>query len=384
MSEVARSPVPASSSGVLAWWAHHSHRYVLPAAGAATLALGLSAALDAHAVWGAYAPPLLLALGVGTLATGLARLAVRKPPVPVAPPVPERSSAESWVICPSCNARGFDVVTPETAKPWWETHPSMLVAAPAGPFADPGPPGDFLWGSWVPTVGRMPVELVGPVPETAYVPHRPGAPSLYEEGEPIILDLEEVVEVPSESTPTVSSPDAPSPMLVGVEATERRVLTAPLGPNPPPPGPPLAPVRSVGIPIEDRVLHEALNPTPPHLRPEPVYAASAPGLRPVVATSASPDGCANCAAPVLHPKSWRRCTECLRQMCAKCMMTAFLTLERAWCSRCAELRSFDTLSEELAPRSRAPSDRWGPEAGGEAPYPPSIGEGYAANGGTHR
>lgn len=357
MSEAARSEAPANGSGLLAWWAHHSHRYVLPVVGGSLLAIGGGLAFDPPLLGHAYAPAVLAILGAGALATGLASHAVRRPASVATPPPARSAPSESWVVCPSCNARTPEREGEPGPRPWWESQPPASFIAPG-----PADPADLLWGTWVPSVGRMPVDLIGPVPETAFVLHRAGFPRLYEEGEPVIARLpSEKEEEPAPPVPTSApAPESYGPVLplteeeledwacvpVAVPAAPAIVGASALPSLPALPAP-------TGVPETlGPVWHEAINPTPPHRRP--ARAAHPPAVKaaPAVSVAGGVVGCANCRLPVRDPKGWRRCTECGQQLCGKCMTTTFLTIERAWCARCAELRSLDGLESELAPRTR--------------------------------
>jgi hypothetical protein len=358
MSEDARTPrTAASGSGAIAWWAHRSHGYVLATAGAASVGLGLSVALDPRLVGGAYLPPLLVALGAGALATVAARLLFRKTPVVAPAPPVERTEAEAWVICPSCNARGFDVVPSVPPAARARADPTIGSLSLGRSPLEEIPPGEFLWESWMPAAGRLPVDLVGPVPETVYVPHGPGAPAFRSEGDPTVVSFvaETVPEAPTSRPPAVEAlrdatdrPERetppPKPNSPDLPREYRRTRATP-EPVPPP---------AQDAPVGERVLHEWWNPTPPHLRSAPSATpapVTPPSLR-EVRHEGDVGRCATCDEPLRETRDWRRCTECQRLLCSRCMMSAFLTLERGWCSRCAEFRSFDTLSAELAPRPR--------------------------------
>src|SRR5271170_7215995 len=375
MNASRREISPARPAGVWNWWSDRSHRYVLPIAGAGSLVLGLTLALDARAPWGAYAPLVLVALGVGTLASGLARLAVRSTPPPPAPTPAERFAAETWVICPSCTARSTQSVAPPTPGP------SPAIATPGGaPLSastgvGPEDPGNSLWRSWVPLVGRLPVELIGPVAETAYVPHRPGTPSLYEEGEPVLPHgvAENAASSPHPSTarPARELPAArrrvrPEIWAASVDAREGPEIR---GAAVPPDGEPSIPAARTG----DPVLREALNPMPPHRRPGPNPATHRGTARKErVLRPVQIDRCANCDDPVLEPTNWRRCAVCRSTLCSECIVSALVTHERGWCARCTELEEFDALATALLPRPRPPTER-ASSSPSTLSFPPSAG-----------
>ncbi len=347
----ARERAPGGRSG----WTARSPAWVLPVAGAVSFAVGLFLAVDRSVPWGVYAPELLSLLGAATLVSGLARLGLpRARPVESRAPA-QRTTAESWVICPSCSARSIEAVTPRTSRSGRASDPSRAVVSWAAPATNATGPGDFARASWVAEVRTLPADRVGPVPETAYIPHRPGAPSLYEEGAPPLLassasddDRERaapavVAESDAPSSRSLATADVPGSGVVATTVRKDRghaIWTS-------------RDAVVLGNSIEGRVLREALNPTPPHLRPPSRRAPVAPTERlPLSDGPGTGVRCANCNDPVLAPAPWRRCPDCLSSLCAECVVSALLTHERGWCSRCAELRHLESLGAEPAPRAR--------------------------------
>jgi hypothetical protein len=442
MSEVPRGVGQEQSSKSVARWLDRSRHYVLPTAGAIAFALGVSLAIDTRVPWGVYTPRVLVILGFGALATGLVRLAIRSDLPSGATGRSEQAPKGTDIVGPSCNARALEAAPPPHHPLRRVTRPSWWSVSSKDSFSIPADPGHFLWGSWVPPTRKLPGELIGPVPETAYVPHRPGTPSLYEEGELFLPGF-----APSPSAPERASSLAvdwsdlpPFPARSGAQMRQPEAMTPP--PKKDPGGPvfsggssPAAPFGNVpervssiagdspgrppapdltyredrepnaeatpskksataSVPPSegssshrtstwDRVRHEVLNPTPPHLRHHPKHARS-PGPEGLLRSQELPPGvrCANCREPVRDPKSWRRCTDCLRHLCEDCIVEALLLYERGWCSRCAQRRYQEAPLAELAPRghptveeSSAPvtslaipmTVRGGLEAGGNVP-----------------
>ncbi len=326
------------SPRAVAWWADRFHRYVLPVAGAISVTLGVSLAVGARFPWDAYLPLVLVVLGVGVLASVLARYGTGTVPPTVAPAPSERFIADTLVICPSCSARSFEAVSSASPHPsaWRVPDPSRGAFAPGSSELLTANPGDFLWGSWLPGTGRLPVELVGPVPETVYVPPRPGTPTLYEESEPVFVGgppAGGTRGTPSGSTvPGSPSLSARSWTVTEIVEPESDLPTS------------LAGWKGVGsatldYPIADPLLQEALNPIPPHLRTGSTPANPAPPVPPPRPWEPGHPGlCADCSDPVPDLANWRRCSDCHHLLCAGCMVSALLTRERAWCAHCAELR----------------------------------------------
>lgn len=340
MTEKSRPAPPGPSSGAMAWWADRSHRYVLPVAGAVAVALGLSLALGARFPAGAYLPLVLVLLGIGVLASALAHLEVRKAPPAEAAVASERFIADTLVICPSCSARSFEAGSTSTPPSggWRVPDPSQTVPAPGSAVASATNPSGLLWGtSWLSESRRLPVELVGPVPVTVYVPPRPGASPLPAKLEPARSGVPETGDLPGGSggltprgnaeTPgrtwTISDLPGSGPRVSANTRNREGVGSS-----------------AFEYPVGDLVLREALNPTPPHLRTGPSL-AEAPSRLPLPHSwePVPPTQCADCHDPVPDPASWRRCSDCRHVLCADCMVSALLTRERAWCSHCAEVRS---------------------------------------------
>jgi hypothetical protein len=321
-------------------------RYVLPVAGGISVALGVSLTILAKFPGDVYLPLLLVGLGVGALVTALSPLDTQiVSPVVAAAPA-ERYIADTLVICPSCSARSFGAIsTPSSTPPVATTSPpatetwrvldlprDSVIGGPS--HASAALAADFLWETWASETGRLPVELVGPVAETAYVPPRPGAPRLYEEGEPVFMEaIASTAPAPETRDSVALGPSASSEAsMVGPEIEDSE-STAVMGMSN---WKGLA-VSTLEYSSTDVVLWEAMNPTPPHLRaPSKPRTTSASVSRPSRAQAIPSDQCGDCAEPMPDPATWRRCLECGHALCAGCMVNALVTRERPWCSRCSE------------------------------------------------
>jgi hypothetical protein len=351
----------AEISEARAWWAARSRRYGLLIGSAATSALGVSLTLAGRLAWEHYVPAALVFAGAGLLGGAIA-IRPRGDPTSVRSEshVPKASTAGTEGVDTFSDSPGLNLSSLGTVSSHQQIH-SSSAGRPSKITASGKPdPGDFLWESWTPLVGGLPVELVGPVPETAYVAPQPGQPKLYEEGEPVVLEpsyfeddgldwgtgnsLGVLVAVPSHS-PSGSG----SPVVTNVVSPKAQLGTSTeaLGGSDPIESPTVTPV-----------LTEALNPTPPHLRKNPARAKlRAP--RPLHSENslAHPTRCADCRVLVNVPKIWRRCPDCHRQLCTHCIVEALVAFEEGWCSHCAGLRHLDMLTKELAPPTRRLSQR---------------------------
>src|SRR5271170_3693439 len=358
----------AVSSRLLVWWANHSHRYVIPIVGAVSISLGLTLAVAPHLPWRTYTPPLLVIVGAGTLASGIATLAIRTShatrgpsvsragPSPVSPPPLPNATLPSSAHRPHGGERN-----PAPG-------PAYRGAASDRSLTIPADPGEYLWQSWAAPSNHLPVELVGPVRESAYLPSVGGAPALYEEGEPVFVGCEGR-DVQREMTPF---PPGESSLLAGEPLATTEIVapgtsaagSLPGWTNSASSGG--APSLSESV-MTNPVRHEAVNPTPPHLRPRTSSTRpSAPSHRPPPRPMVRGVRCATCHAAVSDPPNWRRCLDCQRHLCAECVVGALLTYQRGWCSRCAEHRNPEPAS--IGPLPRIPS----PRADGSVPPPRAL------------
>jgi hypothetical protein len=222
---------------------------------------------------------------------------------PVPAPIAERESAPRPTV-----ARHLHAI-PVPHRPTAARFTPPAGPAPAPSFA-PRPvsasisPGETLWARLTPaTSGTLPVELVGPIAESAfanlpgedYGPEGVGGPSSWE-GAPLF----------DSPTPAWPSPD------------EDRSWS----------------------PTED----EAFNHTPPHLRPSPPALKEILGPRPGVVSPKPVDGttCASCHRTLTNPPAWRACTTCHRPFCGEC---AFRARRNFGTGRCLKCRSAVEIEE---------------------------------------
>src|SRR5580693_4786676 len=152
------------------WWAHHSHRYVLPILGGGALAAGAAFALlgPVHVA----VPPagVLLILGATSISISAVTTALRmrlesewsKAPPPRAP--------VTTPPCPSCSEPGESHHAAHDFLRQIEVWHLLRRRGATAAFASTtgATPSDFIWSSWVHAASELPVPLVGPVPETAY------------------------------------------------------------------------------------------------------------------------------------------------------------------------------------------------------------------------
>lgn len=335
------------STAVATWWADRLHRYLMAAVGVGTIAVALSVVFHARLSLGASAPVVLLILGGAVVAGSFIR-----PATPEHAPSDSRahipdSSDDFGMVCPSCGARGLLSAATEEAWGWQEPAAPREISLASWGLENHATAGDFLWESWAPTAGSLGARVVGPVPETAYVPPKPGDPVLYEEGEPIIVLSPEPEEPYEWGTTTrlgeVEPLPAASLVSTDVSASEHEPPSI-ASPN----SEALLPANNSILSEAEAsgpVLQEALEPTPPHLRERSKRTKVPKSDHPRKAhETGRASRCANCREAVPDPKNWRRCPDCQHQLCTHCIVEALATYEAAWCTHCAGVRHARPIS----------------------------------------
>jgi hypothetical protein len=376
-----------------------SHRLVLPAASVTCILLG--------AVVGAVTPnPLGFASFVGFVAVGVAisfssiavaRSRDRSPsnpetpqvlPVPRAPP----PSPPPLDRRPDLNHRFLPVhSTVHTGRIRSGGPVTTVLASPA----------EELWTEWKAVgPGRLPGDLVGPVPATAYGPDPPGRPSPFPHH-----DHFERVEgthwadpsPPSDRRSSTSGgwrsvpSDAPNLGPTSLVPPPSRRVTASHGAvTGPAPG-------SVNLDVSGGVLGthwlwaEALNPMPPHLRADDGDRPSRSEPESASGSTSSPPGpgCPNCGRSMLPPPEGRACPNCQGPVCPRCSVLAAVTYGDTWCGSCGLVPGTPSTPESddpydglarlapdytpvLLPRPR-PGEGFGPRTSASVPPPEGLG-----------
>jgi hypothetical protein len=331
----------------LARYAPAMGRYVEPFVTGAGIAIGgtfLGTLLEGLRL---SAPEAALALGAGALAGTLTAWGSNPRRAPgLARPSPRpspRPRADEGVVCARCQNTVPAHEWAEIVRRAWHTTSSVPRSHRAGLAASSNGPGEEIWGQWAPEEpGRLPVDLVGPVPETAWFPPAPGAPVPFPDREPawFVVDGELLSAPLAPTLPGVPAPDQLSTTEVPLVAD---FLTA-LEPAPTfPPGAlsdlTVIPTVAEGFGPEleyDWITAEALHPIPPHLRAAPPK----PPKKVHARAPAKPKSCASCSQ-VLAPRSRTRpCPECHQPLCHTCLTQAVVDHGHTWCQTCAATRQW--------------------------------------------
>ena len=237
-------------------WLHASHRYLLPASGAAGLALGGAIVLGSGSPVEPYAGVALVAGGTTALVASFAhrRALARAQSVAASRParnppttrLPTRSPPSARDARLPAGTSSHSSVEGESGWPTRSLLPVLVSSSK---------PSDQIWSAWVPAgLEALGTELVGPVPETAYVPRADDLLDPYRERAPtLVVDLPEDLEEPPDGPPAPMAFIVPEmhsgPETNVLTAVAREALTA-LPPHlrtspPPSPRPPAAPRPSL-------------------------------------------------------------------------------------------------------------------------------------------
>ncbi len=349
MTEEWRAGDPTDRTGGLAWWMRHGDRFLLPIAGAVAVTLGISPLIGLRTAWAPFTPLVLVILGLSLLLSALARSTADSP----------RVTERTVAVLPDRSEISIDhsVRTRRGVPPELPARPREVNASEKAGPPRRAAPGDRLWGSWVAPVRKLPVPLVGPVPETAYVPHRPGAPSLYEEGELVVVQSPSSEDRRSERyvAPLDEGEFSSFPALVSSYALEPEALAA---------------VRvqdlegestRMGVPSSFGALAREPSARARETTPSQVRDTAPAEHNPARPERRQPGPlrlprCAGCRQEVTDSGSPNRCVACLRRLCADCLDRVHRTREGPWCPHCAGVEHQDGLSREVARRSASTLD----------------------------
>ena len=281
------------------------HRYLLPVAGAAGVGLGAVWQFGAAASSPEASAAVMLSVGACAVAAALEIEWIERrrrdrtarplsgPTTPRPTGIPQRRPGEAPL---------------STAD--------ALAARPSGAGISRGvastiATGDQLWTELTgPAPGSLPVELVGPISSAAYLPVAPDLAAGLPYGEPIVVSTEEAPYGPPD-WPFSGTPLTPAPSF------EYGTYVADLGFTP------------------GTIEFEAANAFPPHLRKEASHHREGAAADEFTPGSPWISSCATCTGALAEEAGWRRCLACRRPLCHECVVEAFVTQGRPWCTGCA-------------------------------------------------
>ena len=360
--------------------AHHSHLYVLPVAGGASLVLGTLATVGMSGEIPRILPFALIIVGasalVGSLASHLCipRTKEVEHVEPTPPATPEVAGASTTVR--AAPARGPD-------SSWPQSRPHSGIGRAT--LAELSHVEDELWRRWAtPRSAPLGAPLTGPVPETAYSPARPGAHGPFESRDRDVVVLSEV----GRSRAGVGRPQtnelAPPARAVASRAvTPRRGFAAPradialsargsaatnetLGARAfAGASIPLLSGRSGGFLDMDVLDHPtylaSIDPSPP--RPAPAAGSereSVPGRPGPKSRPAAHRGiCSDCSRRLLDFRAWVECRVCRKPMCRDCLQQSFSSGEDGSCSACRASRRRPSAGRGQGRREIGADAEWG-------------------------
>jgi hypothetical protein len=342
----ATSPPPDTESRRSRWagLVPAVERVVAPFAAGTGLTLGgtlFGAAMERLPVSG---PDFLLVLGASALAGGATlwgsrRGAGRSAKLPVG-----RSPAPGTIVCIRCSTSVPAHEWAEIVRRAWHTAGTGGRLHSDGARALGGLPGDRLWGQWLPDeASHLPVGLVGPVPETAWIPPTVGSVVPFPDREPrqvvvggtlVPVDFPGFVDDPFEpEVSTTTEPFVPSDFAPAVETTS--VFSNDAGSDRS--GTSTTPGTFEPEISSDWITVEALHPLPPHLRAghRPGESSGPPGRPSGPRASPPARSCATCSRALPPAVRSRPCPDCRLPVCLTCRTQAVVNYGQTWCGRCA-------------------------------------------------
>lgn len=387
--------------------AHHSHLYVLPITGAASALLGCLSLLGVGWALSDLLPLALVAVGLSALVGSVGSYMC----IPGGSRKDERTptSHPSVAAAEDSGASGRGIVPKQVHKASTPRPHSGLGRATLAHLTLVE---EELWRRWSsPQVAPLGAPLVGPVPETAYSPHRAGGFAPFPERDQDIVTAPAASGVrtgagsttgggssssvstssrnPGSSTrpPLVSGRDTLAPRPRPIKSEPLSVGRSPPGPSPASPKAPgstasgagplsvhryddTAAPRSVGTvsPLAsgrvgelydlDSFDHpaylESINPILPRLRPASGSRSMGhPEIAPEV-THPPRTGrfCSECSRRLLDFRSWVECRVCRKPLCHPCLRESFREDEAGLCSECRDNRRWSPRGGGYAHRGR--------------------------------
>lgn len=298
------------------------------------------------ALWASFAPEVL------------SRLERNERSMP--PPRPRSASPSSErAFLPARNQTASERRTDPFA---WETRVGR-TAQPPTPHA-----GEEIWGQWsTPEMTPMGAELVGPVPETAYSPPKPGAAAPYSAMDRDIWFLPVMLSQSVDSAaPPTPKPDGSSPPVLAPPATpgDQKFPAA---------GSPVPP-RNVGLflrgpgavlPLLDALDYEtgfgtyATPPSDPQRGSTSASKAWKNGASSDAPRATAARICNDCSRHLADFREWVHCRRCLKPLCQNCLAKSFSQNDRGLCSDCRDAKFLPSdRAPPPTPNGRLLNGRW--------------------------
>ena len=341
--------------------AHHTHLYVLPAAGAVSVTMGVLAIAGVRWELGSFLPLGLIGVGFAALLGSIGSY-LSLAPRAEAPARAETQHSSTPIPLVEATQNSGIRRHEETSSREEPPHNGIGHAT----LAHLSEMENELWRRWAsPQSMSLGAPVVGPVPETAYFPHKSGASVAFPEREQDVVFLDRIptpVVRPSSASAVRATSEELRPRSSETRATR---ATAPglnrgglwAGPAAIEEFGSSLPGRA-GLPTNldafDHVADlESVNPILPRLRPAP-SAVPARWLRKSATAGEQPSvrrPCSECSRRLSDFRSWVECRVCRKPMCRDCLQESFQHDGAGACSNCRGERKWSATTPRISPRA---------------------------------
>lgn len=320
--------------------AHHAHLYVLPAVGSVALAVAAMAFLGIRTGVGLLVPSVLVLVGGVALVGSVASHACLPRGDAVEAPA-SSTPAEAAVRPPAPEAHASSRPSTRSSHAAVTPH-SGIGRAAVSRYEQTG---DELWHHWqTPKEAPLGATLAGPVPETAYSPHKSGAFVAFPDRD------RDAVQVTRPSRAAGRARADPRPAAPATGSRQADVILAPRGQA----GQPSTMARARDVEGFGSVLSgrgallsnldvmdysgdlESINPILARLGPEEARNASNSGAPrgPGSAKRLTASVCSACSQRLSDFRSWVECRVCRRSFCRDCLPQSFQGEHGGTCLDC--------------------------------------------------
>lgn len=343
---------------MLAWErvAHHTHLYVLPAAGAVSFAMGTLAVVGVRWELDRFFALTLVLVGFAAILGSLGSYMCLQPRGDSSPRPKDRGEPAGAETTPP---DPMGETTRPTGGSSREARPHSGIGR-ATTLAHLTQVEDEVWRRWAaPSHASLGAPVVGPVPETAFSPHISGGFAAFPERDADIVLLDGKVEGIAPSQASESARPAARGRAARPSVSDRIPAGPTLSGRPPLWTGPAA-VEEAGSPLSERAGlptsldafdHvadlESINPILPRLRPSP---PNGPARWLEKARPTSEEGsmrrlCTECSQHLSDFRSWVECRVCRKPICRDCLQESFQRPAAGTCSDCQEKRGASLPTE---------------------------------------